>query len=72
MGRPKELTEAERADLLARGFQPVEIWVPNWNDPAFQAQLDKDCRAINAADRRSGEIDRLSDEVADLWDDLPQ
>ena len=48
------------------------MWVPNWNDPAFQAQLDKDCRAINAADRRSGEIDRLSDEVDDLWDDLPQ
>ncbi|MEC5291054.1 antitoxin MazE-like protein [Aurantimonas sp. C2-6-R+9] len=71
MGRPKELTEEQRADLRARGFVPVEVWVPDWDSPEFKEQLKRDCDAINAADRRSGEINCLSEEVADLWDDLP-
>lgn len=73
MGRPRELTEAERRELLAQGWRPVqaEIWVPDGNNPDFLARMKQDCAAINDADRRSGELDRLSDEVAGLSDDLP-
>ncbi|MER0237019.1 antitoxin MazE-like protein [Fulvimarina sp. MAC8] len=35
MGRPKELTEKQRAELRAMGFIPVEIWVPDWDYPEF-------------------------------------
>ena len=36
MGRPKELTEAERAELmLEKGYRPVEVWVPDLSRPAF-------------------------------------
>ncbi|TFF21930.1 DUF3018 family protein [Jiella endophytica] len=73
MGRPKELSEEERQKLLAEGWKPIqaEVWVPDWDNPVFRARLKENCDAINEADRRSGELDRLSDEVAALWDDLP-
>ncbi|WP_102958731.1 antitoxin MazE-like protein [Mangrovicella endophytica] len=67
MGRPKELSDAERAELMAQGLRPAEVWVPDWDSPAFRKQIEEDCRAINAADARSGESRRLSEEVDDLW-----
>lgn len=69
MGRPRELTEVERSELLAKGFVPVEVWLPDLQSPAFRAMMERECASINAADQRSGELDRLSDLAEDLWDD---
>ncbi|MBB4005006.1 antitoxin MazE-like protein [Aurantimonas endophytica] len=69
MGRPRELSDEERSALLAKGWRPMEVWVPDWDSPAFVKRLRQDCEAINQADSRSGELDRLSEEVDDLWID---
>ncbi len=69
MGRPKELTEEQRADLLARGYRPVEVWVPDSDSPAFLALMERECRTINESDNRSGELASLSELVDDLWED---
>jgi hypothetical protein len=47
----------------------MEVWVPDWDSPAFVKRLRQDCEAINQADSRSGELDRLAEEVDDLWID---
>ncbi|KQT66254.1 MULTISPECIES: antitoxin MazE-like protein [unclassified Aureimonas] len=70
MGRPKELTDVERADLLARGFRPVEVWVPDWNDPAFVAAVEEECRAIRESDRRTHMDETLDAFLADAWADF--
>lgn len=69
MGRPRELTEAERAELVAKGYRPVEIWVPDLSNPAVRDRLIGELRAIRESDARSGELERLSETVDDLWDD---
>lgn len=70
MGRPRELTEEERQKLLADGFRPVEIWVPDiWSDE-FWKQIEEDCRLIREADRRENMSEVLDEFARDLWDDL--
>jgi antidote-toxin recognition MazE-like antitoxin len=71
MGRPRELTEEERAELIAKGYKPVEVWVPDWDSPEVQKRIKRECEAINESDRRSGELEYADQLVADLWDDLP-
>lgn len=70
MGRPKELTDEQRADLEARGFVPVEIWVPNWDDPAFAMRLREHASEVCESDRRSGMNETLDAFAKDLWNDL--
>ncbi len=70
MGRPKELSEEERQQLLAEGYRPIEIWLPDiWSDE-FWKQMDEDCRLIRESDRRE-DMDEVLDAFSrDLWDDL--
>jgi len=70
MGRPKELSEEERQQLLAEGYRPIEIWLPDvWSDE-FWKQVNEDCRLIRESDRRE-DMDEVLDAFArDLWDDL--
>jgi len=70
MGRPRELTEEERQDLLAKGYRPVEVWLPDlWSDELWK-QIEEDCRLIREADKREHMTDVLDAFAKDLWDDL--
>ncbi len=69
MGRPKELTDEEKADLLARGYRPYEVWLPDVNSDAFWQQMEKEGKAIRESDRRQ-DMDKVLDAFAsELWDD---
>lgn len=58
MGRPRELTEEERQQLLADGYRPVEVWVPDlWSNEVWE-QIEADCRAIRDTEDHAD---------ADLW-----
>lgn len=70
MGRPRELTNEERQDLLAKGYEPVEVWVPNWNNLVFVAEIEEECRQIRESDRRSGMNETLDAFLTDVWNDL--
>lgn len=70
MGRPKELTEKEKAELLAAGYRPVEVWLPDlWSDQLWK-QIEDDCRLIREADRQEGMMKMLDAFAKDLWDDF--
>jgi len=70
MGRPRELTEAERAELVAKGYKPVEMWVPDLSRADVRQRLERELRAVRAADIRTGELNRLSETVDDLEGDF--
>ena len=70
MGRPRELTGEERAQLLAQGYKPVEVWVRDWNDPAVMAAIEEECRQIRESDRTSKMSETLDAFARDVWDDL--
>ena len=50
MGRPRELSPEERADLLRRGYRPVEIWVPDLENETIRAQIAEEARRIAETD----------------------
>ena len=70
MGRPRELTEEERADLVAKGYKPVEVWVLDWDNPSVKEMIWKEVAAINEADERDGVPEFLDDANEALWDEL--
>lgn len=70
MGRPRELTEEERQELLARGLRPFEVWLPDVNSAKFWKQLAKEGEAIRESDRKEHMEEVLDAFAKDLWDDL--
>jgi hypothetical protein len=70
MGRPQELTEEQKQELLARGLRPFEVWLPDvWSDE-FWKQMEEDCRLIRESDKREN-MDKVLDAFAkEVWDDL--
>lgn len=70
MGRPKELTDEEKADLLAKGYKPYEVWLPDVWSEEFWTQIEKDCQLIREADRRENMPEVLDAFARDLWNDL--
>jgi hypothetical protein len=70
MGLPRELTEEERAKLIADGYKPVEMWVLDLDNPEVLERIRKECEAIRESDRRNGELDYLDEVTAALWDDF--
>ena len=70
MGRPRELTDAERAELVAKGYRPVEMWIPDLSRAEVRERLEHELKAIREADIRTGELNRLSETVEDLADDF--
>ena len=70
MGRPRELTEHERQELLAKGYKPVEMWIPDVDSEAFWQSLEREGTAIREADRRSHMNEVLESLLDDNWDDL--
>ena len=47
---PHDLTDAERDDLRALGYRPVEVWVRDRSDPAYRAEAERQSRAAAQAD----------------------
>lgn len=70
MGRPRELTDAERAELVAKGYRPVEMWIPDLSRDEVRERLQRELKAIREADIRNGELDRLAETVEDLAGDF--
>lgn len=68
MGRPRELTPEERADLISRGYRPVEIWVPDVNAEALQNQLKEEARRIAEADVQNNVVDWVEAAGPTDWD----
>ncbi|MGK6316500.1 antitoxin MazE-like protein [Neorhizobium sp. DT-125] len=68
MGRPTELSPEERADLIRRGYRPIEIWVPDLNNEALRVQLQEEARRIAEADAQEGILDWIEAAGPTDWD----
>ena len=68
MGRPRELTQAERAELSARGYRPVEIWIPDFSDPAVRAEAEAEAKRIAAADQEEDIMEWIETVQKDMWE----
>jgi Protein of unknown function (DUF3018) len=44
-------TRRYRDGLRRQGLRPVQIWVPDLRAPGLKAEVERQCIAINAADR---------------------
>lgn len=68
MGRPRELTEEERAELLAQGYRPVEMWVPDLSDPETLARATAEAKRIAAADQEEDIMEWIDAVQKDMWE----
>jgi hypothetical protein len=68
MGRPRELTPVERAELLRQGYRPVEIWVPDVDSDAYRKEAARQASAAVEADRRAGLVELHDEHAAEDWD----
>jgi hypothetical protein len=68
MGRPKELTEDERQELLAKGYRPIEVWVPDLSDPAVYALAEAEAKRIAVADHEEDIMDWIEAVQKDMWE----
>ncbi|MFP5076888.1 antitoxin MazE-like protein [Rhizobium sp. YIM 134829] len=69
MGRPRELSPEERADLLRQGYRPIEIWVPDFSSPTYRAEAARQAQSSVQADRREGLTDLLGEADYQDWDE---
>lgn len=68
------LTDERRADLRARGYKPVELWVLDRESPAFKAELRRQAKIVASASTvdEYGDIDAFTEEMTrQAWADLP-
>jgi hypothetical protein len=68
MGRPKELTEEEKKELLAQGYRPVEVWLPDMSDPAVLARADAEAKRIARADQEEDIMEWIDAVQKDMWE----
>jgi hypothetical protein len=68
MGRRKELTQEERQDLLAKGYRPIEIWVPDLENEAVRKRMEEEIRRIVEADEKEGISDWIAAVGPTDWD----
>ncbi len=66
MGYSKPLSAEEREAHKADGFRPVEIWVPDMDDPDVLSRWREGARQAAQADKRDGTNDFLDGVLEDL------
>ena len=68
MGRPREISPEERAELIRQGYRPVEIWVPDPTSEAYLKEARRQARASVAADHAAGIDEVVDSSAASEWD----
>jgi len=68
MGRPREISPEERAELIRQGYRPVEIWVPDTTSEAYQQEAARQARAAVEADRQAGILELVDEDAHRDWD----
>ena len=68
MGRPREVSEEERAELIRKGYRPIEVWVPVLDNETVREQLQEEARKIAEADKAEGVMDWLDAVGPTNWD----
>lgn len=59
---------AFRARQKAKGLKPVTFWVPDLNDPAVQARIRAECKAIAVSEQEKTDMEFVESLSAWLWE----
>jgi hypothetical protein len=68
MGRPREVSPEERAELIRQGYRPIEIWVPDLTQEKFRVQIEDEMRRIAEADAADGIMEWIDAVGPTDWD----
>lgn len=68
MGRPREISDEQRARLMERGFRPIEVWVPDAQNPAYLAEAARQARSSVAADAEDDVTEWAEGVSSNDWD----
>lgn len=64
----RERVSEYRRRMRARGFRPVQIWVPDVRTPAFAAEAKRQALLIAEADRVTDD-QSFVEQISAPWDD---
>ena len=68
MGRPREISPEERAELIRQGYRPIEIWIPDTTSEAYLREAARQARAAVQADQQAGITELIDENAAEDWD----
>ena len=64
-----ERVSVYRDKMRARGFRPVQIWLPDTRLERVTTQIAEQGRRVAQADRRDGTLEWLDAINAEMWQD---
>lgn len=67
----RERVARHREQMRARGFRPIQVWVPDVNRPGFADEARRQAAIINVSDQRDDTMDWI-ESVSVEWDELDQ
>ena len=59
----RQRVQKRRDALRAAGLRPVQLWLPDTRDLAYQAELSRQIALINESDRNDVELQSFMDAV---------
>lgn len=65
----RERVAQHRAQMRAKGFRPIQVWVPDVNRPGFADEVRRQGALVKAAERNEDVMDWLDAGRADWWDE---
>lgn len=64
----RERVAKHRAEMRARGYRPIQFWVPDVRSDEFKAELQRQVQLLNEADREDDIMEWLDSTRAEWWD----
>ncbi|GFZ96470.1 antitoxin MazE family protein [Nesterenkonia alkaliphila] len=65
----RERVAKHRAEMRARGYRPIQIWVPDTRSEEFRAEVKRQMVLIDQADHEDDIMEWLDSSRAEWWDD---
>ena len=68
MGRPREISREEQAELIRQGYRKIEIWVPDLGSEVFRRQATEEMRRIAEAEAKDNVAEWIEAVGPTDWD----
>lgn len=65
----RERVAKHRAEMRARGYRPIQIWVPDTRSEEFRSEVKRQMALVDQADREDDIMEWLDSSRAEWWDD---
>lgn len=63
----RERVAKHRAEMRARGYRPIQFWVPDVRSDEFKAEVQRQVQLLNEADREDDIMEWLDSTRAEWW-----